>query len=99
MCSEPLQAVLQVDKMARPQVVKQLWVYIKANDMQNPANKKEIVCDDKFRAMFNVDKIDMFKMNKVLSECVSISLPPHSSAGFIVSNGLSVGRHLHEPEP
>ncbi|EIM85051.1 SWIB-domain-containing protein [Stereum hirsutum FP-91666 SS1] len=66
--SGPLQAVLQVDKMARPQVVKQLWVYIKANDMQNPANKKEIVCDEKFRAMFNVDKIDMFKMNKVLSE-------------------------------
>lgn len=74
-----MQAVLQVDKMARPQVVKQLWVYIKANDMQNPANKKEIVCDEKFRAMFNVDKIDMFKMNKVLSECVS---SPHSAAPF-----------------
>lgn len=91
-----MQAVLQVDKMARPQVVKQLWVYIKANDMQNPANKKEIVCDEKFRAMFNVDKIDMFKMNKVLSECV---FSPYSTAAFAVLSRLPTRRHLHEPEP
>ena len=36
--------------------------------LQNPDNKKEIICDDKFRAMFNVNKIDMFKMNKELSK-------------------------------
>jgi upstream activation factor subunit UAF30 len=36
--------------------------------LQNPDNKKEIICDDKFRAMFNVNKIDMFRMNKELSK-------------------------------
>ncbi|KAH8828213.1 SWIB/MDM2 domain-containing protein [Flagelloscypha sp. PMI_526] len=66
--SEPLAAVLQVDKLARTQVVKQLWVYIKANNLQNPLNKREILCDGPLRAVFGSDKIDMFKMNKVLGQ-------------------------------
>ncbi|KAF9073576.1 SWIB/MDM2 domain-containing protein [Rhodocollybia butyracea] len=66
--SPPLAALLQIDKLSRPQVVKQLWVYIKGNERQNPANKREILCDDGLRAVFNVDKIDMFKMNKVLGQ-------------------------------
>ncbi|KAL1668959.1 hypothetical protein GGF50DRAFT_123527 [Schizophyllum commune] len=64
--SEPLSAVLNEQKLSRPQVVKQLWVYIKANELQNPSNKREIVCDDALRRVFNTDKIDMFKMNKEL---------------------------------
>nr|GAT57826.1 SWIB/MDM2 domain protein [Mycena chlorophos] len=64
--SEPLAAVLGVESLSRPQVVKQLWVYIKANELQNPKNKREIVCDSLLRPVFNADKIDMFKMNKVL---------------------------------
>lgn len=66
--SEPLAAVLQVDKLSRPQVVKQLWVYIKGHELQNPENKREILCDVSLRAVFGVDKIDMFKMNKVLGQ-------------------------------
>jgi upstream activation factor subunit UAF30 len=48
--------------------VKQLWVYIKGNELQNPVNKREIVCDEKLRAVFGSEKIDMFKMNKVLGD-------------------------------
>lgn len=66
--SDPLSALLEVDRLSRPQVVKQLWVYIKANNLQNPNNKKEIMCDDRMRPVFNSDKIDMFKMNKVLGQ-------------------------------
>ena len=61
-----------MDKLSRPQVVKQLWVYIKDNGLQNPSNKREIMCDDQLRAVFGVDKIDMFKMNKVLGQYVLI---------------------------
>jgi upstream activation factor subunit UAF30 len=32
-CSEPLAAVLGVESMSRPQVVKQLWAYIKSNEL------------------------------------------------------------------
>ncbi|KAG6920179.1 hypothetical protein DXG01_004948 [Tephrocybe rancida] len=66
--SEPLAAVLRVDRLSRPQVVKQLWVHIKGNELQNPSNKREIMCDPSLRAVFGVDKIDMFKMNKVLGQ-------------------------------
>ncbi|KAK0241446.1 hypothetical protein EDD85DRAFT_948536 [Armillaria nabsnona] len=66
--SVPLAALLDVDKLSRPQVVKQLWVYIKGNALQNPSNKREILCDEKLRAVFSVDKIDMFRMNKVLGQ-------------------------------
>ncbi|KAI0759999.1 SWIB/MDM2 domain-containing protein [Trametes elegans] len=66
--SEPLSALLKIDKLSRPQTVKQLWDHIKANNMQNPTNKKEIICDDSFKAIFKVDKIDMFEMNRQLGK-------------------------------
>ncbi|KAJ7647648.1 hypothetical protein FB45DRAFT_205309 [Roridomyces roridus] len=66
--SEPLAALLGVDRLSRPQVVKQLWAYIKSNELQNPNNGREIICDPRLRPVFNVDKIDMFKMNKVLGQ-------------------------------
>ncbi|KAG6837063.1 hypothetical protein H0H93_015331 [Arthromyces matolae] len=66
--SEPLAAVLQIEKLSRPQVVKQLWVYIKEHELQNPDNRREIMCDPGLRGIFGVDKIDMFKMNKVLGQ-------------------------------
>ncbi|KAF6760306.1 hypothetical protein DFP72DRAFT_883785 [Ephemerocybe angulata] len=65
---KPLAAVLETPMLARPQVVKQLWVYIKGNELQNPNNKREIMCDTKLKAVFGVDKIDMFTMNKVLGK-------------------------------
>ncbi|TFK51090.1 SWIB-domain-containing protein [Heliocybe sulcata] len=66
--SEPLAAVVDSEKLSRPQLVKQLWVYIKANELQNPDNKKEILCDAKLKAVFGADKIDMFKMNKHIGQ-------------------------------
>ena len=51
-------------------MVKKLWEHIKGNNMQNPENKREIICDDSFRSIFKCDRIDMFKMNKELGQCV-----------------------------
>ena len=59
---------MNVERLSRPQVVKQLWTYIKANNMQNPENRKEIICDDTFKTIFKCDRIDMFKMNKELGQ-------------------------------
>ncbi|KAJ2925123.1 hypothetical protein H1R20_g11953, partial [Candolleomyces eurysporus] len=66
--SEALADVVSAPKLSRPQVVKQLWVYIKENELQNPGNKREIMCDAKLKAVFGVEKIDMFTMNKVLGK-------------------------------
>lgn len=69
--SEPLAALIQENSLSRPQVVKKLWAYIKTNSLQNPTNGREIMCDGALRAVFNTDKIDMFKMNKELGKHLS----------------------------
>ncbi|KAG0699378.1 SWIB/MDM2 domain-containing protein [Suillus ampliporus] len=64
--SESLSVVVGVDKLSRPQVVKKLWEYIRGHELQNPSNRREILCDDNMRAVFGTEKVDMFRMNKVL---------------------------------
>eukprot|EP00252_Welwitschia_mirabilis_P005363 TRINITY_DN15868_c0_g1_i1.p1 TRINITY_DN15868_c0_g1~~TRINITY_DN15868_c0_g1_i1.p1 ORF type:complete len:307 (+),score=80.65 TRINITY_DN15868_c0_g1_i1:335-1255(+) len=66
--SSELQSLLGVNELPRPQVVKQIWVYIRANNLQDPQNKRKILCDDKLRKVFKKDSVDMFEMNKVLSK-------------------------------
>ncbi|KAH8904915.1 SWIB-domain-containing protein [Coniochaeta sp. PMI_546] len=64
--SSPLIELCGVEQLSRPQVVKKLWEHIKANDLQDPADKRRILCDDKMAAIFKVDKVDMFQMNKLI---------------------------------
>lgn len=52
--------------MSRPKVVKEIWNYVKAHDLQDPNDKRYIICDDKLKPIFG-DKVHMFTMNKVLS--------------------------------
>ena len=45
-------------------MVKKLWEHIKANDLQDPSDKRQIRCDEKMLAVFKQTRVDMFKMNK-----------------------------------
>lgn len=42
-------------QMARTEIVKAMWVYIKQNNLQNPTDKREILLDEKMKAVFGVD--------------------------------------------
>lgn len=64
--SAQLQLVVGGDRMSRPQVVKQLWVYIKAHELQDPTDKRKVKCDDKLQAVFKKPVVGMFEMNKLL---------------------------------
>ncbi|KAL3905592.1 MAG: hypothetical protein SGILL_009615, partial [Bacillariaceae sp.] len=55
------------DEMARTEVVKLLWEYIKKNDLQNPENKREILLDEAMKEVFGVDTFTMFTMNKYVA--------------------------------
>ncbi|XP_050364503.1 upstream activation factor subunit spp27-like isoform X2 [Argentina anserina] len=66
--SPQLQVVVGEPEMARPEVVKKIWAYIREKDLQDPKNRRNIICDDALHAVFRVKSIDMFKMNKVLSK-------------------------------
>lgn len=48
--------------------MKKLWAYIREKDLQDPNNKRNIICDESLRALFRVDSINMFQMNKELSK-------------------------------
>jgi upstream activation factor subunit UAF30 len=63
--SPVLADILGFKQLSRPQVVREIWVYIRKHNLQNPENKREIICDEKFRQIFG-EKTDIFHMNKLL---------------------------------
>ena len=66
--SEELEAVVGQGPMSRGEVVKQIWVYIKKHDLQNPQNKRNILADDKLMPIFGGKKeVTMFEMTKLVS--------------------------------
>ena len=66
--SEELAAVVGVPApLPRGEVVSKVWDYIKANNLQNPEDRREILADDKLRKVFGKDKVTMFEMNKHLA--------------------------------
>ncbi|XP_054825296.1 upstream activation factor subunit spp27-like isoform X2 [Prosopis cineraria] len=66
--SPQLQEFIGAPEMARTEVVKQLWAYIREKNLQDANNRRNIICDEPLRALFGVDSINMFQMNKALSK-------------------------------
>lgn len=70
--SAELELVVGKGPMARTEVVKQLWVYIKKNNLQNPKNKRNILADDKLKPVFGgKGEVTMFEMTKLVSAHLS----------------------------
>lgn len=70
--SAELEAVVGKGPMPRSEVVKQIWVYIKKHDLQNPANKRNILADDKLKPLFGgKGEVTMFEMTKLVSPHMS----------------------------
>lgn len=66
--SADLAAVVGSAQLSRGEVVSKIWDYIKKNNLQNPANKREILADAKLKPIFGgKDKVSMFEMNKHLA--------------------------------
>ncbi len=65
--SPELEAVVGKGPMPRGEVVKKMWEYIKKNDLQNPANKRNIFADDKLMPIFGKKEVTMFEMTKLAS--------------------------------
>lgn len=55
------------ENLARTTVVKQVWDYIKENNLQNPLDRREIFCDEKMEPVFG-KKTTIFGLNKLLSK-------------------------------
>src|SRR3954469_10126154 len=66
--SKELAAVVGSEPLPRAEVVSKVWDYIKKNNLQNPANKREIRADDKLEKVFGKKSVTMFEMNKHLAQ-------------------------------
>ena len=69
--SADLEAVVGKGPMARGQVVKKLWEYIKKNKLQDSANKRNINADAKLKPIFGKAQVNMFEMTKLVSKHLS----------------------------
>ena len=66
--SPELTAVIGAGPLARGQVMKKLWEYIKGKDLQNPSNKRNIIADELLLPLFGGKKeVTMFEMTKLVS--------------------------------
>ena len=70
--SAALGAVVGTKPLARTEAVKKIWVYIKANKLQDKTNKRMINADDKLKVVFGgKNQVSMFDMAKHLSKHLS----------------------------
>lgn len=70
--SADLAAVVGPGPMPRSEVTKKLWGYIKTNNLQDPANKRNVKADDKLKKVFGgKDVVTMFEMTKLVSAHLS----------------------------
>jgi len=54
--------------LPRTEVIKKLWDYIKAHDLQDKANRRNINADEKLLKIFGKPQINMFEMAGVISK-------------------------------
>ena len=68
--SPALAAVLGDKPLPRTEIVSKLWVYIKANKLQDSINKRMINADAKLKAVFGKAQVSMFEMAGLIGKHV-----------------------------
>jgi len=66
--SAELSAIVGAKKLTRPQVVKQLWVYIKRHKLQDAKKRRMINPDSKLSEVIGKKPVDMLKLAGLLSK-------------------------------
>jgi upstream activation factor subunit UAF30 len=68
--SPELSAVVGDKPLPRTEIVSKLWVYIKANDLQDKTNKRMINADKKLLTVFGKPQVSMFEMAGLIGKHV-----------------------------
>jgi hypothetical protein len=69
--SDALAAVIGNEPVGRPQVIKKLWDYIKAEGLQDAANKRAINADAKLLPVFGREQVTMFELAGIVGKHLS----------------------------
>jgi len=64
---EKLAAIIGSEPLARTDVTRKLWDYIRSHNLQDPENKTFIKADDQLKQVFDgKDRVSMFEMTKLV---------------------------------
>jgi chromatin remodeling complex protein RSC6 len=66
--SSALAAIVGAGPLARTEVVKKIWAYIKKNGLQDSKERRNINADDKLKPIFGKATVSMFEMTKLVSK-------------------------------
>jgi DNA topoisomerase-3 len=69
--SAALAAVIGEGAVSRPEVVKKLWDYIKANGLQDAADKRRVNADAKLALVFGKPQVTMFEIAGIVGQHLS----------------------------
>jgi upstream activation factor subunit UAF30 len=70
--TKELEAVVGTGPMARTEVTKKLWAYIKKNSLQDAKVRRNINPDEKLQKIFGGKKaVNMFEMTKLVNKHLS----------------------------
>ena len=69
--SDALAAVIGSEQVLRTQVIKKLWDYIKANNLQDATNKRAINADAKLLPVFGKPQVTMFELAGIVGKHLS----------------------------
>jgi len=53
--------------LSRSDVVKKMWDYIKENNLQDPSDRRKIICDEKLKDLLGVETFTGFTVSKLLA--------------------------------
>ena len=65
--SAELALVVGDKPMPRTEITKKLWEYIRKNGLQDSKNRRNINADDKLKAVFKKNTVNMFEMTKLVA--------------------------------
>ena len=68
--SPALAAVVGATPLPRTEIISKLWVYIKAHNLQDAANKRLINADAKLKEVFGKPQVSMFEMAGLIGKHV-----------------------------
>ena len=69
--SAELAVVVGSAPLPRTEVTKRLWDYIEAHKLQNPANRRNILCDGPLRTIMGKEEVTMLEMSGLVGKHLS----------------------------
>eukprot|EP00771_Trimastix_marina_P000390 gnl/Trimastix_PCT/1409.p2 GENE.gnl/Trimastix_PCT/1409~~gnl/Trimastix_PCT/1409.p2 ORF type:complete len:353 (+),score=90.64 gnl/Trimastix_PCT/1409:46-1059(+) len=94
--SDELAAICKAEQLPRPHVVRAVWAYVKEHQLQDPSDRKYILCDEALRKVFGEARISGFGMNKVISQHLSkVGAPPAEHPAAAETTGAEAEAKAH----